>query len=114
MVRLAELYLNYAEACVECNDLTEAKKYLNYVRERAGIPKVEVSWDGIAELTQDKLREIVHQERLIELYLENHQGTYTSQSASSSLHDYIIFFMFRFQKYRLQTIHFIRIIVRVI
>ena len=33
---------------------------------------------------------------------------------SSSLHDYIIFFMFRFQKYRLQTIHFIRIIVRVI
>ena len=72
MVRLAELYLNYAEACVECNDLTEAKKYLNYVRERAGIPKVEVSWDGIAELTQDKLREIVHQERLIELYLENH------------------------------------------
>ena len=72
MVRLAELYLNYAEACVECNDLPEAKKYLNYVRERAGIPKVEVSWAGIAELTQDKLREIVHQERLIELYLENH------------------------------------------
>ena len=72
MFRLAELYLNYAEACGECNDLTEAKKYLNYVRERAGIPKVEVSWDGIAELTQDKLREIVHQERLIELYLENH------------------------------------------
>ena len=45
-----ELYLNYAEACVECNDLPEAKKYLNYVRERAGIPKVEVSWAGIAEL----------------------------------------------------------------
>ena len=67
-----QLGMNYAEACVECNDLPEAKKYLNYVRERAGIPKVEVSWAGIAELTQDKLREIVHQERLIELYLENH------------------------------------------
>ncbi len=35
MVRLAELYLNYAEACVECNDLPEAKKYLNYVREKS-------------------------------------------------------------------------------
>ena len=72
MVRLAELYLNYAEACVECNDLPEAKRYLNYVRGRAGIPTVEESWDGIAELTQNKLREIVRQERLIELYMENH------------------------------------------
>lgn len=72
MVRLAELYLNYAEACVECNDLSEAKKYLNYVRERAGIPTVEKSWEGVAELTQDKMRQIVRQERQIELYLENH------------------------------------------
>lgn len=72
MVRLAELYLNYAEACVECNKLDEAKIYLNLVRERAGIPAVEKSWEGIATLDQDKLREIVHQERRIELYLENH------------------------------------------
>lgn len=72
LVRLAELYLNYAEACVECGDLDEAKIYLNYVRERAGIPTVEESWNGIAILDQNKLREIVRQERLIELYLENH------------------------------------------
>ena len=72
MVRLGELYLNYAEACVECNRLDEAKIYLNLVRERAGIPAVEKSWEGIATLDQDKLREIVHQERRIELYLENH------------------------------------------
>ena len=72
MIRLAELYLNYAEACVECGDLNEAKIYLNYVRERAGIPTVEKSWEGIATLDQAKLREIVHQERQIELYLENH------------------------------------------
>lgn len=72
MVRLAELYLNYAEACVECDRLGEAKIYLNLVRERAGIPTVEKSWEGIATLDKDKLREIVRQERQIELYLENH------------------------------------------
>lgn len=72
IIRLAELYLNYAEACVECGDLDEAKKYLNYVRERAGIPSVEESWKGIANLDQITLKSIVHQERQIELYLENH------------------------------------------
>ena len=72
IVRLAELYLNYAEACVECNRLDDAKKYLNLVRDRAGIPAVEKSWEGIATLDQDKLREIVRRERRIELYLENH------------------------------------------
>lgn len=72
VIRLGELYLNYAEACVETNNLSEAKIYLNKIRERAGIPSVEESWFGVAELTQDKLREIVRRERMIELYLENH------------------------------------------
>lgn len=72
MVRLAELYLNYAEACVECDRLDEAKIYLNHVRKRAGIPSVEKSWEGIATLDKNKLREIVRRERRIELYLENH------------------------------------------
>lgn len=72
VIRLAELYLGYVEACVECNDLTNAKKYLNEVRERAGIPDVETSWSGIATLDQNKMREIVRQERTIEFYLENH------------------------------------------
>lgn len=72
MIRLAELYLGYAEACVETGDLDEARIYLNYIRERAGIPDVETSWAGVADLTQEKLRQIVRQERLIELYLENH------------------------------------------
>lgn len=56
---------------METNDLTTAKTYLNMVRERAGIPDVDTSWSGVATLTQDKLREIVRQERMIELYLEN-------------------------------------------
>lgn len=72
VIRLAELYLNYAEACVECNNLPEAKTYLNLVRKRGGVPSVEESWEGIATLDQNKLRQIVHQERHIELYLENH------------------------------------------
>ena len=71
IIRLADLYLGYAEACVETNDLTDAKTYLNYVRERAGIPDVETSWNGVATLTQDKMRDIVRQERMIEFYLEN-------------------------------------------
>lgn len=71
VIRLADLYLGYAEACVEVNDLETAKTYLNKVRERAGIPDVETSWSGIAALTQDKMRDIVRQERMVELYLEN-------------------------------------------
>ncbi len=71
VIRLADLYLAYAEACVETSQLDEAKKYLDYVRVRAGIPTVETSWSGVAALTQDKLRQIVRQERQIELYLEN-------------------------------------------
>ncbi|MGV4438267.1 RagB/SusD family nutrient uptake outer membrane protein [Ornithobacterium rhinotracheale] len=72
LLRLGELYLNYAEACVETNDLNEAKIYLNKIRERAGIPTVEDSWAGIAVLDQNQLRKIVRQERQIELYLEGH------------------------------------------
>lgn len=73
IIRMAELYLGYAEACVECDDLSTAKTYLNKVRKRAGIPTVEESWEKIAGigLTKDKMRDIVRQERMIEFYLEN-------------------------------------------
>lgn len=71
VIRLADLYLGYAEACVETDDLPTARTYLNRVRTRAGVPTVETAWEGVATLTQDKLREIVRQERMIELYLEN-------------------------------------------
>lgn len=71
LIRLADLYLGYAEVCVETNNLAEAKTFLNKIRNRAGIPTVETSWDGIATLNQSKLREIVRQERMIEFYLEN-------------------------------------------
>ena len=73
IVRLADLYLLYAEACVETGDLDIAKEYLNKVRTRAGILTVEESWAKVpgATLNQAKLRDIVRQERMIELYLEN-------------------------------------------
>ena len=71
LIRLAELYLNAAEAAIETGNLELGKQYLNKVRERAGIPDVDTSWRGIASLTQDKLREIVHQEWNIEFFNEN-------------------------------------------
>lgn len=74
VIRLADLYLAYAEACIEVGtsaDLETAKEYINKVRTRAGIPTVETAWSGVATLNQAKLRDIVRQERMIELYLEN-------------------------------------------
>lgn len=72
IIRLGELYLNYAEACIESGDLDTGIEYLDKIRERAGIPGVKEAWEGIATLDQNKLREIVHRERQIELFLENH------------------------------------------
>lgn len=75
LIRLAGLYLGYAEVCVETGDLDNAKKYLNMIRQRAGIPTVEESWEQIAgkALDQDLLRDIVRRERLLEFYLEGSQ-----------------------------------------
>lgn len=71
IVRLADLYLGYAECCVETNDLSNAQTYINRVRTRANIPDVEDAWAGVATLNQAKMREIVRQERMVEFYLEN-------------------------------------------
>ena len=72
-VRLAELYLNYAEAAVEMGDVAAAMEYVNRVRVRAGIPTVQDAWGSIG-ITPDqaRMRQIVRQERQIELYLEAH------------------------------------------
>jgi len=81
MVRLAELYLIYAEAYNEYNgpsqDVYDA---LNEIRSRAGIPDVEAVWSNSSlaktvnkHLNQDGLREIILQERMIELAFEGHR-----------------------------------------
>ena len=78
LFRLSELYLNYAEALVELDRLSEAKVYLDKVRERAGIPSVDKACQNKYtknnyQITQEGMREIVRAERMNELYLEGHK-----------------------------------------
>lgn len=67
--RLAEIYLNYAEALNECSpghpDIAE---YVNTVRSRADQP------DLPSGLTQEQMRERIRQERRIELAFEEHRA----------------------------------------
>lgn len=72
IVRLSELYLVIAEAAAESGDLGTAKTYLNKVRTKSGIPTVEESWQKVPGVTlnQEKLVEIIRQERSIELFME--------------------------------------------
>lgn len=83
MIRLADLYLLYAEAINEAegpfgahsNDLF---KYLDAVRERAGLPGVKDAWDNYSNSpgrysTQQGLRNIIQKERLIELSFESNR-----------------------------------------
>ena len=81
MIRLSELYLNYAEAINESvGPNQEAYDALNTVRERAGISNVEDAWGNASisatlnkHTTQDGFREIIRQERLIELSFEGNR-----------------------------------------
>lgn len=70
--RLAEVYLNYAEACIELGEGKEACNYINRVRERAGLNKIEEAYPGI-ENNQDLLREMYRKERMVELAFEAHR-----------------------------------------
>ncbi len=75
-IRLADLYLMYAEAKNEADGPSdEVYNYLNKIRERAGLNSVQDSWTNFSiyptkYTTKDGLREIIHQERLIELAFE--------------------------------------------
>lgn len=75
IITLADLYLLHAEAAVETGNLSEAKTYLDKIRTRAGIPGVDVAWAKAKNpqkaQTKEGMREIVRQERMIELYLLN-------------------------------------------
>lgn len=63
-IRYAEVLLNYAEAAMELNNLTEAKAKVNLVRARAGIALL-----NDAAITLSRVRN----ERLAELAFENHR-----------------------------------------
>ncbi len=85
IIRLADLYLLYAEALNEAygpsgSGDADGSPYtwINKVRERAGIPSVEEAWENFAVhksyyQQQSTLREIIQQERLIELAFEGHR-----------------------------------------
>lgn len=75
IIRLADLYLLYAEALNESGRSTEALPFVNKVRERAGLHSVEQSWSEYSTnpskyTTVAGLRSIIQQERGIELAFE--------------------------------------------
>lgn len=64
--RMAESYLNLAEAYNELGDATNARRYLNIIRNRAGLPSVTTS-------DQSELRELIVRENALEFFEENHR-----------------------------------------
>lgn len=80
--RLPDLYLMYAEALNEAYNTTEARneaiKYIDIVRERAGLRGVAESWRNFSKnptkyQQQSGLREIIRQETLNEFVFEGHR-----------------------------------------
>jgi hypothetical protein len=65
--RLAEIYLNYAEAKFELGDFAKCREYINKIRTRAGMPNIP------ATLTGEPLRARLYNERRIELAFESHR-----------------------------------------
>lgn len=78
-VRMADLYLLYAEALNEVEPASmRAIEYIDKVRRRAGLKGVVESWTNFSTnpgkyASQPGLREIIHRERLIELAFEGHR-----------------------------------------
>ena len=71
--RLAEVYLSYAEACNEKPERNEAEaiKYLNMVRNRAGLNNIEDAYPG--EINKETLRWFIRQEKMVEFAMEGHR-----------------------------------------
>ena len=86
MLRLGEVYLNYAEACAQLGENKEALKYVNLIRSRAGINEYALNraeegtkdarnkgkiYVGDLEHDQELLLKVIYRERLIELSYES-------------------------------------------
>jgi hypothetical protein len=65
--RLAEIYLNYAEAKFELGDEATCREYLSKVRARVNMPAIA------ATVTGEALRRRLYNERRIELAFEGHR-----------------------------------------
>ena len=76
IMRMADLYLLYAEALNEYSGPSgEVYKYVDMIRERAGLEGVQASWTKYSispskAATKEGLREIIQHEREIELVFE--------------------------------------------
>jgi hypothetical protein len=76
LIRLADLYLLYAEALNEIKESPDAEVYywIDLVRERAGLKGVVESWEKSSvpnkPATREGMRNIIKRERLIELAFE--------------------------------------------
>jgi hypothetical protein len=64
-IRFAEILLNYAEACIALGEEDEARKALNQIRKRAGMPDIEDAGNALL------LR--YRNERRVELAFEEHR-----------------------------------------
>lgn len=84
IIRLADLYLMYAEALNETMSAPSAEvyEYVQYVRDKAGLDQETGSlvktWEKYSKnpnkpKTQAGMREIIHNERMIELAFEGHR-----------------------------------------
>lgn len=60
VMRYAEVLLNYAEACLQTGDQSEAKKYINMIQERAGSKTISQTVD----------MDVLKKEKSYELWLE--------------------------------------------
>ena len=67
--RLAEIYLNYAEAKFELGDEATAREYLNKVRARPSVNMPAIP----ATVTGEDLRKRIYNERRVELAFESHR-----------------------------------------
>lgn len=68
LFRLAEIYLNYAEALNEYDPTNpDIAVYLNKIRGRVSLPDVP------SGLTQEQMRTLIHHERRVELAFEEHR-----------------------------------------
>jgi len=66
LFRLAENYLHLAEAYNEIGETDNALRYLNIIRNRAGLPSV-------SERDKARLRELIVREKALEYFEENHR-----------------------------------------
>lgn len=74
LIRYAEVLLNYAEAITEAGQPELAYEAIKTIRKRAGIePGADEMYGLKADMTQDEMRELVRNERRIELAFEDHR-----------------------------------------